>query len=112
MKDPVPAEQASFMAASTTRPPSRRMNLASWPPISKMVSTRSSQATAPAAWAAISFSTHTLPAPKHTDSREPTISRPEPVTPQPRRGRAAAGLARNARIRAWAACTGAPSVSR
>ena len=59
MKEPVPAEQASFMAASTTRPPSSRMYLASCPPISKMVSTRGSTWRAPAAWAAISLTTWT-----------------------------------------------------
>jgi len=42
MKEPVPALQASFIAASVTRPPSRRMYLASCPPISKMVSTSAS----------------------------------------------------------------------
>ncbi len=42
MKEPVPALQASFMAASQMRPPSRRMYFASCPPISKMVSTSAS----------------------------------------------------------------------
>ena len=42
MKEPVPALHASFIAASTTRPPSSRMYFASCPPISKMVSTRGS----------------------------------------------------------------------
>ena len=37
--EPVPAAQASFMAKSTTMPSCRLMNLESWPPISKMVST-------------------------------------------------------------------------
>ena len=39
--DPVPAAQASFMAKSTTTPFSMEMNLESWPPISKIVSTGS-----------------------------------------------------------------------
>ena len=39
--EPVPAAQASFMAKSTTTPFSMEMNLESWPPISKMVSTGS-----------------------------------------------------------------------
>ena len=42
MKEPVPALHASFIAASTTRPLSRRMYFASCPPISKIVSTRGS----------------------------------------------------------------------
>ena len=57
MNDPVPALQASFIAASTTRPPARRMYFASCPPISKMVSTRVSSESAPSACAAISLST-------------------------------------------------------
>src|ERR1022692_4333738 len=39
--EPVPAAQASFMAKSTTTPCSMEINLESWPPISKMVSTGS-----------------------------------------------------------------------
>ncbi len=63
MKEPVPALHASFMAASTTRPSLSRMYFASCPPISKMVSTRGSSASAPVAWAAISFRTWTASRP-------------------------------------------------
>jgi hypothetical protein len=55
MKEPVPALQASFIAASSTRPSHSRMYFASCPPISKIVSTRGSREIAPAACAAISF---------------------------------------------------------
>ena len=63
MKEPVPALQASFMARRPRGPPSRRMYFASWPPISKIVSTRGSKCSAPSAWAAISLSTKTASAP-------------------------------------------------
>ena len=63
MKEPVPALQASFIAASITRPPESLMYLASWPPISNIVSTSGSKWSAPSAWAAISLSTKTTLAP-------------------------------------------------
>ena len=63
MKEPVPALQASFIAQSITRPSASRMYFASWPPISKIVSTRGSKCRAPSAWAAISFRMKTTPLP-------------------------------------------------
>ncbi len=77
----MPAAHASFMAKSTTTPSWRLMNLLSWPPISKMVSTRLSilrpMKSAPVLWAVISSVTVSAPV------SSPTSSRPEPVVPTP-----------------------------
>ena len=81
--DPVPAAQASFMAKSTTTPCSIEMNLESWPPISKMVSTGSPPmvwltCSAPVLCAVISSLTTSAPA------NSAISSRPDPVVPTPR----------------------------
>ena len=79
--EPVPAAQASFMAKSTTTPSCRLMNLLSWPPISKIVSTCRSilrpMKAAPVLWAVISSVTVSAPV------SSPMSSRPEPVVPTP-----------------------------
>ena len=54
-KLPVPAAQTLFISKSTTTPVLERMNLESWPPISKIVSTSGSKKTAAVAWAVISL---------------------------------------------------------
>lgn len=111
MNEPVPALHASFIADSTTRPSSSRTYLASWPPISNMVSTRGSSRSAPAAWAAISLSTSTESGPKQAESSGPTTSRPLPVAPTAATGAAPHGWARNSPTRRWAAPTGSPAVA-
>ena len=80
--EPVPAAQASFMAKSTTTPFSMEMNLESWPPISKMVSTGSPPrvlltCSAPVLCAVISSLTTSAP------TSSAISSRPEPVVPTP-----------------------------
>ena len=82
-KLPVPAAQASFIAKSTTMPSSRLMNLASWPPISKIVSTPRprivrSMNVAPVLCAVISSLIVSAP------TSSPISSRPDPVVPTPR----------------------------
>ena len=78
----MPAAHASFIAKSTTIPSSRLMNLASCPPISKIVSTprprivRSMKA-APVLCAVISSLTVSAP------TSSPISSRPDPVVPTP-----------------------------
>ena len=60
----MPALQTRFMSASTTRPFSTLMNLASWPPISTIERLRppsGSSAAAAVAWATISFWTVSRP---------------------------------------------------
>ena len=79
----MPAAQASFMAKSTTTPFSMEMNLESWPPISKMVSTGSPPSVllmwmAPVLCAVISSLTTSAP------TNSAISSRPEPVVPTPR----------------------------
>ena len=86
--DPVPAAQASFIAKSTTTPFSMEMNLESWPPISKIVSTGSPPSVletwiAPVLWAVISSLTTSAP------TNSAISSRPDPVVPTPRTSRRA-----------------------
>ncbi len=57
----MPAAQTLFIMKSTMAPFLRLMNLESWPPISKMVSTVGSMAAAAVAWAVISFRTTSAP---------------------------------------------------
>ena len=81
--EPVPALQTRFMSASTTRPPSTLMNLASWPPISTMERLRppsGSSRAAATACATISFSTvrRSPSSGKAARNTAAAASRPEP----------------------------------
>ena len=113
--EPVPALQTRFMSASTTRPFSTLMNLASWPPISTMERLRppsGSSAAAAAAWATISFCT-VRRSPRSGKAARKTVaaaSRPEPVRPTATTGRGA--ISATSATSAWAASTGLPSVRR
>ncbi len=88
--EPVPAAQASFMAKSTTMPSCMEMNLESWPPISKMVSTWRAMLrlmkSAPVLWAVISSVIRSAP------QSSPMSSRPEPVVPDAEHADAVADL--------------------
>jgi len=73
----VPAAQTLFISKSMTVPSRTTMNLESWPPISKTVSTSGSKAMAAIACAVISFLMTSAP------MKSPTRYRPEPVVQTP-----------------------------
>ena len=94
-KLPVPAAQTLFMSKSTACRSSRRMYLASCPPISKIVSTSGSAAIAPRACAVISSMTRSAARKSPTTCRpEPVVARPSSRTPPPRSARSPATSSR------------------
>ena len=113
--EPVPALQTRFMSASTTRPFSTLMNLASWPPISTIERLRPPSGSRPAAavaCATISFCTVSR-SPSSGKTARKTVaaaSRPEPVRPTATTGAGAISVA--SATSACAASTGLPSVRR
>ena len=111
----MPALQTRFMSASTTRPFSTLMNLASWPPISTIERLRppsGSSAAAAVAWATISFWTASRPSSSGKAARNTVAaaSRPDPVRPTATTG--AGSISVTSATSACAASTGLPSVRR
>ena len=103
----MPAAQTVFMCAKVTRPSCSVVNLASWPPISMIVSTDGSSSTAARAWAEISSSTRSAP------MMRPTNFLPAPVDADPSTCHAMpapAATSAAASSSAWAAVTGLPRV--